>query len=115
MAATTAGSEGVARRSHARGLLLALVVVEIAYFACAGSNFLTIGNAAEIARASVEIGLLALALTAVILTGGIDLSVGSLLGLSAVLMGVGAGATSACPIGGGRARWPSRWASAAAR
>ena len=38
-------------------------------------------------RASVEIGLLALALTAVILTGGIDLSVGSLLGLSAVLMG----------------------------
>jgi rhamnose transport system substrate-binding protein len=35
----------------------------------------------------VEIGLLALALTPVIMTGGIDLSVGSLLGLCAVLLG----------------------------
>ena len=68
-------------------LLLGLVIAEIAYFAYAGSNFFTAGNAAEVARASVEIGLLALALTAVILTGGIDLSVGSLLGLAAVLMG----------------------------
>ena len=38
-------------------------------------------------RLSVEIGLLALALTPVIVTGGIDLSVGSLMGLSAVLFG----------------------------
>src|SRR5258706_2489398 len=68
-------------------LLLALVVVEMAYFPHAGSNFFPAGNAAEVLRASVEIGLLALALTAVILTGGIDLSVGSLLGLAAVLMG----------------------------
>ena len=68
-------------------LLLVLVIVEMAYFARVGSNFFTTGNAAEVARASVEIGLLALALTAVILTGGIDLSVGSLLGLAAVLMG----------------------------
>ena len=68
-------------------LLAALVVVETAYFAATGSNFLTFGNAAEISRASVEIGLLSLALTAVILTGGIDLSVGSLLGLAAVMMG----------------------------
>jgi rhamnose transport system permease protein len=68
-------------------LLLGLVIVEIAYFARVGSNFFTTGNAGEVARASVEIGLLSLALTAVILTGGIDLSVGSLLGLAAVLMG----------------------------
>ncbi len=57
------------------------------YFAARRTNFLTVGNAFEVVRASVEIGLLALALTGVILTGGIDLSVGSLLGLSAVLMG----------------------------
>lgn len=69
------------------GLLALLLVAEVTWFAAVGSNFLTVGNAFEIARASVEIGLLALALTAVILTGGIDLSVGSLLGLSAVLMG----------------------------
>jgi ribose/xylose/arabinose/galactoside ABC-type transport system permease subunit len=68
-------------------LLLILVGAEIAYFSWAGSNFFTLGNAAEVARASVEIGLLSLALTAVILSGGIDLSVGSLLGLCAVLMG----------------------------
>lgn len=72
--------------THER-LLAALVVLEIAYFATTGANFLSLGNAAEVARASAEIGLLALAMTAVILTGGIDLSVGSLLGLSAVLMG----------------------------
>src|SRR5262249_7527116 len=50
-----------------------------------GSNFATRGNVFQIARLSVEIGLLALALTPVIVTGGIDLSVGSLMGLSAVL------------------------------
>jgi ribose/xylose/arabinose/galactoside ABC-type transport system permease subunit len=68
-------------------LLLALILVEVAYFAVTGAHFLSLGNAGEVLRASVEIGLLSLALTAVILTGGIDLSVGSLLGLSAVLMG----------------------------
>lgn len=68
-------------------MLVVLLAVEIAYFARVGTNFLSPQNAAEIVRASVEIGLLALALTGVILTGGIDLSVGSLLGLSAVLMG----------------------------
>jgi rhamnose transport system permease protein len=35
----------------------------------------------------VELGLLALALTPVIITGGIDLSVGSMMGLAAVVMG----------------------------
>jgi rhamnose transport system substrate-binding protein len=68
-------------------VLAALLLVEIAVFAALGSNFLTAGNAGEIARASAEVSLLALALTPVILTGGIDLSVGSLLGLSAVVLG----------------------------
>ena len=36
---------------------------------------------------SVEVGLLALALTPVIITGGIDLSVGSMMGLAAVVLG----------------------------
>lgn len=69
-------------------VLAAFLVVEIAIFAALGSNFLTIENAAEIARASAEVSLLALALTPVILTGGIDLSGGSLLALSAVVFGV---------------------------
>jgi rhamnose transport system permease protein len=81
------GAWGLLRQE---GLLAVFVAAEIIYFAVVGTNFLTLGNAFEIGRASVEIGLLALGLTAVILTGGIDLSVGSLLGLSAVLMGAAA-------------------------
>jgi len=73
--------------SYERGLALCLVL-EIALFSIIGWNFFTPGNAGEIVRASAEIGLLALALTPVIVTGGIDLSVGSLLGLCAVVLGV---------------------------
>jgi len=73
--------------TYERGLALALVL-EIVLFSIIGWNFFTAGNAGEIVRASAEIGLLALALTPVILTGGIDLSVGSLLGLCAVVLGV---------------------------
>jgi len=68
------------------GLVLVLLI-EIAVFSLTGRNFATRDNAFEVARLSVEIGLLALAMTPVILTGGIDLSVGSLMGLSAVLFG----------------------------
>jgi len=75
------------RRLTHEGVLAVAVAIEIACFAAIGSNFVSAGNAVEIARASGEIALLALAQTAVILTGGIDLSMGSLLGLSAVVMG----------------------------
>src|ERR1041384_6326474 len=69
------------------GVLALLLVAEIAVFSVIGRNFWTAGNAFEIVRLATEIGLLALALTPVIVTGGIDLSVGSLMGLSAVLFG----------------------------
>jgi rhamnose transport system substrate-binding protein len=73
--------------THERVLAVCLGL-EIAVFSVIGSNFLTIANAGEIVRASAEVGLLALALTPVILTGGIDLSVGSLLALCAVVFGM---------------------------
>jgi rhamnose transport system substrate-binding protein len=76
----------------------ALLIVELVVFACLGTNFATRDNAFEIARLSVEIGLLALAMTPVIITGGIDLSVGSLMGLSAVLFGK-LWRDAGCPIG----------------
>jgi ribose/xylose/arabinose/galactoside ABC-type transport system permease subunit/ABC-type sugar transport system substrate-binding protein len=69
-------------------ILAVLLVVEVAVFCVLGTNFATRGNAFEIVRLSVEIGLLALALTPVIVSGGIDLSVGSLMGLAAVLFGM---------------------------
>lgn len=68
-------------------ILLALVTLEILIFSLLGTNFATQGNAFEIVRLSVEIGLLALALTPIVVSGGIDLSVGSLMGLSAVVFG----------------------------
>jgi ribose/xylose/arabinose/galactoside ABC-type transport system permease subunit len=52
-----------------------------------GENFLSQANGFEIARLGVEVGLLALALTPVIVTGGIDLSVSSMMGLAAVTFG----------------------------
>jgi rhamnose transport system permease protein len=71
----------------AQAILVVLLALEIGIFAAIGTNFLSRSNAFEVVRLSVEIGLLAVALTPVIVTGGIDLSVGSLMGLSAVLFG----------------------------
>jgi rhamnose transport system permease protein len=68
-------------------VLAALVILELLIFTVTGTHFATFSNAFQITRLSVELGLLALAQTAVILTGGIDLSVGSLMGLCAVLFG----------------------------
>jgi rhamnose transport system permease protein len=68
-------------------VLLLILAAEWWFFSAAGHNFSTLDNTFDILRHSAEIGLLALAMTAVILTGGIDLSVGSLLGLCAVLFG----------------------------
>ncbi len=68
--------------------LLVMLAVEIGIFAWLGTNFFGIANGLEILRLSVEIGLLTLGMTLVIVTGGIDLSVGSLMGLSAVIFGM---------------------------
>jgi len=68
--------------------LVALLLIEIVVFAIIGTNFFSRDNAFEVVRFSVEVGLLAVALTPVIITGGIDLSVGSLMALSAVLFGM---------------------------
>ena len=72
--------------AHERTLAL-LVLLEMVVFSIIGEHFLSWENAFEILRLGAEIGLLALALTPVIVTAGIDLSVGSMLGLSAVVFG----------------------------
>jgi rhamnose transport system substrate-binding protein len=68
-------------------VLLAALAAEIAAFGVLSPSFLSIANFFEVTRFSVELGLLALALTPVIVTGGIDLSVGSMVGLAAVVFG----------------------------
>jgi len=68
-------------------VLLVALAAEIAVFSAIGENFFSWANFFEVIRLSVELGLLAVALTPVILTGGIDLSVGSMMGLAAVVFG----------------------------
>jgi len=68
--------------------LLIALIVEVAFFASAAPSFASWGNFFEVLRFSVELGLLAVALTPILITGGIDLSVGSTIGLTAVLFGV---------------------------
>ena len=74
------------RAGRERALLL-VVALELVIFAFTGPNFLSAANGFEIVRLGVELGLLALALTPIIITGGIDLSVGSMMGLCAVVFG----------------------------
>src|SRR5258708_13293502 len=68
-------------------VLLAILILEWLYFNSVGRRFGSLDNTFDILRHSVEIGLLALVMTPIILTGGIDLSVASLLGLCAILFG----------------------------
>ena len=68
-------------------ILLLVLVAECGLFSVTGNNFFTVANAMEVTRLGVEVGLLALAMTPIIITGGIDLSVGSMMGLAAVVLG----------------------------
>ncbi len=71
-------------------LLLIAIGAEVAIFTAISPNFLTSGNLFEITRLSIELGLLAIALTPILVSGGIDLSVGSMMGLAAVVFGAAA-------------------------
>jgi rhamnose transport system permease protein len=68
-------------------VLCAALLLEILVFSAIAENFFTTSNFFEVLRFSVELGLLAIALTPVIITGGIDLSVGSMMGLAAIVFG----------------------------
>ena len=70
-------------RTGASSLALFLIA-EIALFSVIAARFASVDNAVEVLRFSVELGLLAIALTPILVSGGIDLSVGSMMGLAAV-------------------------------
>ncbi len=70
-------------------LAFASLLVILVVFSIAGSpNFLTYGNVLAILYSTVVIGTLALGTTFVIITGGIDLGIGTGMALSAVMSGV---------------------------
>ncbi len=76
------------------GALVSLLAL-IAVFSSTSSAFLTMGNGMSVALQVTSIAFLGLGATAVIITGGIDLSVGSVLALAGVAnaMAVKAGAS----------------------
>lgn len=69
-------------------ILAVLTVIALAVLASMSDKFFTTENLLNQGRLMAEVGLVALAMTFVIVTGGIDLSVGSILGLTAILLGV---------------------------
>ncbi len=69
-------------------LAFASLIVLLMFFSVASPNFLQTGNILAILQATSVNGVLAVAATLVIITGGIDLSVGTLMTFTAVTAGV---------------------------
>ena len=69
------------------GVLLVILVLSVLLLSTQTDVFLTVNNLLNQGRLLTEIGLLALPMTFIIITGGIDLSVGSIFGLSAIMLG----------------------------
>jgi ribose transport system permease protein len=77
--------DGIFRFQSLFGLVAVFIVAIVASPRRNGDLvFLSAGNLGNIVRAMSEIGIIAIGMTFVILIGGIDLSVGAILGLSAV-------------------------------
>jgi rhamnose transport system substrate-binding protein len=69
-------------------ILAFALLTEIVFFTLTAQSFFTWINLFEVLRFSIELGLLSIALTPIMISGGIDLSVGSLVGLVAVVFGI---------------------------
>ncbi|MFO1208406.1 MAG: ABC transporter permease [Amaricoccus sp.] len=69
-------------------ILALLVVLALFVLDRQSDKFFTLDNLFNQGRLMTEVGLIALVMTFVIVTGGIDLSVGSILGMTAILLGV---------------------------
>ena len=100
-------------RSHERSLAVLLAIVA-ALFWLAGTNFGTWGNLIELVRLAGEVGLLALALTPIIITRRHRPLVGALLGLAAVVFGL-AWRDAGLPVWTAAAVRARDWRGAAAR
>lgn len=72
------------RREYVTFLLLFL---EIILFGILAPNFLTVDNLIRVVQNNAEIALVSIGMTIVMLLGGIDLSVGSVMGVIAIVIG----------------------------
>ena len=92
-AATETGSAATQRGSNTAILLLlrlrtfiALIVV-VVFFSALAPNFISVANVVIVSKHVAINAILAIGMTYVILTGGIDLSVGSIVGLTGMVAG----------------------------
>jgi rhamnose transport system permease protein len=93
MATAATGVPGGLSRARAlvsshEGVLLLILIAALVVLAYQSDRFLTADNLLNQGRLMAEVGLVALPMTFIIITGGIDLSVGSVLGLCAIVLGV---------------------------
>lgn len=77
-------SLGRLMRRSGSGIVLALVLLLIAGWRLS-EHFMTVNNTLNVSRQIAIMGLLGIGMTFVILTGGIDLSVGSIFGFTAIV------------------------------
>ncbi|RUR01685.1 ABC transporter permease [Labedella endophytica] len=78
----------VLRSQLQQSLAFATLVVLIIFFSVSSSSFFTVSNISGILLSTAVIGILAVGTTFVIITGGIDLSIGTGMTLCAVMTGV---------------------------
>ncbi|GEK85868.1 ABC transporter permease [Microbacterium aerolatum] len=79
---------GFLKRQLQQSLAFGTLVVLVVFFSIASPNFFTPSNIATVLLSTAVIGILALGTTFVIITGGIDLSLGTGMALCAVMTGV---------------------------
>ncbi|HHT7082125.1 MULTISPECIES: ABC transporter permease [Bacillus] len=70
------------------GVLIVLLLIEFILFSLINSDFLNISNLLFSTNDFLFIAIAAIPMTFVIVTGGIDVSVGSIMGLTSILIGV---------------------------
>jgi ribose transport system permease protein len=68
-------------------LTIGLLIVELVLFSILSDNFFTSTNLTRIIQNSAELAIVSIGMTMVIIMGGIDLSVGSVLGICAIVVG----------------------------
>lgn len=82
------GAQGFLRAQLQQSLAFGTLVVLLVFFSFASNNFFTWSNISGILLSTAVIGILALGTTFVIITGGIDLSIGTGMTLAAVMTGI---------------------------
>ena len=86
--AKSGGAMSFLRAKLQQSLAFGTLIVLVIFFSIASSNFFSWSNISSILLATAVIGILALGTTFVIITGGIDLSIGTGMTLCAVMTGV---------------------------